>query len=290
MNCQRATGNRRGGRPGVVGPGDVVQLTMASGAPLDAFLTSPEPGTIPERLLVAVHGIGRDAMEQVTLWSAWARRHRVQVLAPRFGDDTFRGFQRLEPGIDGRTADGALVQLLRWLPAMGMPLPVRRILFGHSGGAQFAHRFLMANPFAVDAAILSSAGWYTWPESTRRFPYGLGKAAGRTVSSIELEALLRVPLLVTVGENDDEADPQLRRRDWIDDQQGVGRRERAKRWVDALRTEAERRRLAARVQHQVLPGAGHAFAECMSAGLPERVDEFLSALPWLWRGQSSSIP
>lgn len=287
MNRQPTNGAGTGWERSGAGTDGLVRISMASGAPLDAYLTLPPAGENPERLLVAVHGIGRDAVEQATLWGDWARHRRVQVLAPMFGDVAFQGFQRLERGIDGRTADGALVQLLRWLPAMGIRLPVRRILFGHSGGAQFAHRFLMANPFAMDAAILSSAGWYTWPEGSRRFPYGLGKPLDRAVSSVELDALLRVPLLVTVGENDNEPDPQLRRRQWIDAQQGIGRRERAGRWVRALQSEAARRRVVARLEHRVLPGAGHAFAECMAAGLPGHVGEFLGALPWLWRSSAS---
>lgn len=212
MNRQRESTDGRTWEPRGAGADGVVQISMAIGAPLSAILTLLDTSTIPEPLLVAVHGIGRHAEKLVACWSAWARRLRVHVPAPRFGDDAFRGFQRLEAGNDGQTADGAPVQLPR------------------------------------------------------------------------------VPLLVTAAESDHEPDSQQRRRDWIDGQRGVGRLDRAKRWVDALRAEAVRRRLAARAAVQILPGAGHASADCMAAGFPEQVSEFFGTLPWLWRGHHTFYP
>lgn len=258
-------------------------LRKAHGAPVDCLLRIPTNAGHPSRLLIAVHGIGRDAVEQIEGWGSWADRNGFTLLAPVFREDEFPGYQRLEPGPCGRRADQALLQLLSWLPSQGHALPARRVLFGHSGGAQFAHRFLLLQPFAVDAAILSSAGWYTWPDDRARFPYGTGRPRNDTSRPVEIEALLKVPMLITVGELDDTPDAAMRRRPSLDERQGVSRLDRAGRWVAALRREALLRQIPGRIEGCVLPGATHAFASCIQAGLPDRAARFLGRLPWLWR-------
>ncbi|GIS00762.1 MAG: hypothetical protein CM15mP102_15820 [Flavobacteriales bacterium] len=46
--------------------------------------------------------------------------------------------------------------------------------WGHSGGAQFLHRFVLYMPESkLKTAVCSNAGWYTVPESGVVFPYGL---------------------------------------------------------------------------------------------------------------------
>ena len=52
-------------------------------------------------------------------------------------------------------------------------------LFGFSGGAQFAHRYVLAHPDRVAAAGIGAAGWYTFPDSATPYPYGLGRGAGQ---------------------------------------------------------------------------------------------------------------
>ena len=47
-------------------------------------------------------------------------------------------------------------------------------MFGHSAGAQFVHRFIQFKPLSrVDKAVSANAGWYTLPDTTIDFPYGL---------------------------------------------------------------------------------------------------------------------
>ena len=50
----------------------------------------------------------------------------------------------------------------------------RYCAWGHSGGAQFLHRFVtyLTNS-NLDIAVCSNAGWYTVPETGFNFPYGI---------------------------------------------------------------------------------------------------------------------
>jgi hypothetical protein len=86
------------------------------------------------------------------------------------------------------------------------------------------------------------------------------------------EAFARVPLLVAVGEHDDDgAAENLRRSLRLDAQQGTNRLERATRWVDAMRQAAREAGCAPRIRFEQIAGAGHSFAECMEGGLGDLV-------------------
>ena len=47
-------------------------------------------------------------------------------------------------------------------------------LFGFSAGAQFVHRFIQFKPDArFDKVVAGAAGWYTVPDNSIPFPYGI---------------------------------------------------------------------------------------------------------------------
>ncbi|MDX1656700.1 MAG: hypothetical protein R3310_15940, partial [Candidatus Competibacteraceae bacterium] len=92
-----------------------------------------------------------------------------------------------------------------------------------------------------------------------------------------LDAFLRIPALVLVGELDMERDQSLNTTPRIDRLQGRNRLERAERWCQVMRSKAGRRGLGARHELQVLPGAGHSFEACTKkrhGRLPKRVVEW----------------
>lgn len=264
--------------------GRTLSLDEASGAPLPCRIYTPAGSRRPARLLVAVHGIARQHREQTRLWREFADLHGFMVIAPLFDRKRFKGYQRLETGSQGEAPNLTLLRLLTWLEAQGLALPARRILFGHSGGAQFAHRFLLAHPHTFDALIVSSAGWYTWPGDQQRFPAGLRPAmvGSSPVPTLDLEAFLQVPVLVTVGALDTDRDPQVRTHPAIDALQGPHRLERAQRWVAALRHSSTRLGIPTQTRLVTIPRAGHDFADAMACGLASHCASFLQDLPWLW--------
>ena len=81
-------------------------------------------------------------------------------------------------------------------------------MFGHSAGAQFVHRFLQFKPLSrINKAVSANAGWYTLPDTTIDFPYGL---KGTTINSNDLENSFLKNLEVHLGQNDsDPNDPSL---------------------------------------------------------------------------------
>jgi poly(3-hydroxybutyrate) depolymerase len=85
---------------------------------------------------------------------------------------------------DGRFAK-QLIEHFQWL-AKRHPLHDKMFVHGHSGGAQFAHRFAFVHPERVSGVSAHSAGSWAGPSG-----YG----------TINLRAK-RIPFLISCGEND----------------------------------------------------------------------------------------
>ena len=83
-------------------------------------------------------------------------------------------------------------------------------MFGHSAGGQFVHRFVQFKPNSrVNYAISANAGWYTVPDTSVDFPYGL-KNTG--ISNEDLQNSYLKNLEIHLGQNDNNPnDPALRK-------------------------------------------------------------------------------
>lgn len=254
------------GSPPTLRRGDVSFGTLGGEVPLDYYAYLPRSS--PTRVLVSVHGISESARTHVEQFTRLADRYGALVVAPHFERPAWSDYQRLGRKGKGPRADRALERLVAAIAARAGVAAGRFFLFGYSGGGQFAHRYLIANPRRVASAAIASAGWYCFPDSTARYPYGIASADSLDDVEFDPDAFLRVPLLVTVGERDVERDSSLRQSARVDRQQGTTRPERAERFVTAMRREAERRGIPSPVTLRLLPGAGHSFEEnVVRAGL-----------------------
>ncbi len=277
--------------PGIAGPdtrtdGAIRIHRLRDEPTLDAFVYTPSrlrPGSHP---LVVVHGISRNASEQLRAFAFAAEAEGSLLVAPCFDRERFGDYQRLGRSGRGERADYALDRLLAELASMHPSLDRRVHLFGYSGGAQFVHRYLMAYPERVAAAVSASAGWYTFPDADRKYPYGT--RIGRELPGVRFrrERFLAVPTLVIVGSEDRELDESLRQSPSLDRRQGRDRVERAGRWVEAMNALAAERPDAAedpRFELSILEGAGHDFDQSVAAGLVERTTGF-------WKRASTRAP
>jgi pimeloyl-ACP methyl ester carboxylesterase len=255
--------------------GVITRLEGAGEWRLSGHAFAPEGVRDGSPLLVAVHGISRDVREQLDAFAPLARACGLPLLAPSFDGFAYRDYQRLGRVGRGLRADLALEELIGRIPErLGfVPGPLR--MFGYSGGGQFVHRFLMAHPERVEAAVVASPGWYTFPDPTLGFPYGL--RVGPELPGVRMvpAAFLRVPILVLVGAGEVERDESLRRTPGVDRRQGENRVERATRWVEAMNEAARVAGIAERVRLERLPVHRHGFVRSLDAGLADRVKEFL---------------
>jgi len=263
-------------QPGHALPRNALVLRRLRGErTLSYFLFVPANWRADRPLVVLVHGISRNAREHALAFAPHAARTGHALVAPLFDREFYRDFQQLGLPGGGRRADLALQAVVADAARETGARAERFALFGHSGGAQFAHRFALAWPQRVARLALCAAGYYTFPEPAAAFPLGLDTAALPGAPALDLAGFLDIPTVVLVGRRDTARDASLRSDADLDAHQGPHRRERARRFVAARRAATAARGAGAPTQLVELPGAGHRFTDTVARGLCE------AAWPWL---------
>lgn len=195
----------------------------------DCFLAQPRPG---QPVLVAVHGISRNASEIAARFAAAPAFRNVSIVAPLFDREQFGKYQQLlADRPNAIPADEGLLALLDTLEH-SRGLDCRKVLlFGFSGGAQMAHRFAMLHPAKVNRLCIVSAGWYTLPTQDLPYPYGLERGPSQAPIGKEF---LEIPTTVLVGNRDTRVDHSVSQCPRIVEHQGRNRLRRAHVWVNAM--------------------------------------------------------
>lgn len=157
--------------------------------------------------IVLIHGTGGNAQEELDRFRTTAEAtlsFNVLLIAPQFETP----YQFLLP-----RADRVLLDALDQAKAEH-ELADRIMLYGFSGGAQFAHRFTMRHPEEVMSCVALAAGCWTDPSGTasgmmidedwfRNEPWnapGIAEAARQATTYAE--ALKRVRWLIGCGTRD----------------------------------------------------------------------------------------
>lgn len=219
--------------------------------------------------LVVLHGISRNADELLDLFRPEAERSGRIVIVPHFAQSTWPHFQR--PCRAARP-DQALLALLSHLAAIDPMLAGQVDLFGHSGGAQLAHRFAMLFPQKLGRLHLAAPGWYCLPDTGMAHPYGLGvDAAPGSLTWVRrhrqaLPAYLRLPVQVYVGSADDQREVALRQSPQLDRGQGRTRIARAETYVARFRTAAKACGVVPDITLTRLPGVAHDVVQAIRHG------------------------
>lgn len=244
--------------------------------PLTFFLFQPSGGVHNGRVLITVHGISRNAREHVELFAPLAEQTGTAIIAPLFPLSDFPRYQRLGTTAHEDRADLAFDQILKSATELlGIdPFPLK--FFGFSGGGQFSHRYSLLYPDRVARMVLGAPGWYTFPDTAVRFPYGLRSGPEWPKLRFSPEKFLQIPTMVMVGEEDNIRDEDLNRTRRIDARQGVDRLERGQRWVQVMNAHARAFGFLQNFHFEAIPNASHAF-ESYTAHPPfcSQVFEFL---------------
>ncbi len=195
-------------------------FTGWAGPALPVYYQLPDAVTADTPVIFVMHGVNRDADRYRDEWAALARKHRFIAVVPQFANADFPGSLGYNTGYFTEN-DGRPRPRERWSFAAIEPLfdevrtrfgtrAARYSIYGHSAGAQFVHRYVLFMPEArLARAVAANAGWYTMPDRSIGFPYGLGDTP---VSDRDLAAALGKPLTVLLGTADtDRADTDLRK-------------------------------------------------------------------------------
>lgn len=244
-------------------------LHNGQGAGYLLFIPASDPVDAP--CFVSIPGLAQNYREHAQIFAPPCEQQGAVMLVPQFAENRPDDYQRLGRLGLGQRADLLLNRCLEEVALMTGADTSRIYLFGYSGGAQFAHRYLLAHPHRVANAVLAGAGWYTFPDNRLKYPYGIRSSHKLPGVLFNPEEFLRIPVTVLIGEHD-VGSTSLRRNPELDEQQGVTRVERAHKWVAAMQAAAVTHGFQSRVSCIEVPGTDHSFRQFTRRGaLAERV-------------------
>lgn len=215
------------------------------------------------KVMMVVHGAERQGSRMRDNWMPFAEKNKLIVLAPEFDEARFSSRLFNMGGIESRDRAQWSFQIVEHLfdfVRTGEGLAASDyLLFGHSAGGQFVHRFmLLAEAPRVSVAVAANAGSYTMPRypglMEDKFPYALNESI---VSPDKLRQVFARKLIVLLGETDiktDEANlPKARQAT----AQGVNRFERGTHFFEQAQMQAQKLETPLAWERVTVPGVGH---------------------------------
>lgn len=161
------------------------------------------------RVLVAVHGTGRGNQTMRDLFVPLADKLGLIVMAPLFPagiiDPHDRDNYKYIEYKDIRFDRVVLAMLDEVGRRYGVPVD-RVAMFGFSGGAHFAHRFLYLHPERLEAVSACAPGSPTLLDESRDWWVGVRNIEQRFGRPLDHEALRKVAIHLAVGDADTDTD------------------------------------------------------------------------------------
>ncbi|WP_293794916.1 hypothetical protein [uncultured Bosea sp.] len=228
----------------------------------------------PCPLLIAVHGMGRNAKGARDAWKAAADQAGFLVLAPRFDSDQFPSRLFQQGGVRGepdkaKWTFGLIERLFDAARASGRVSGDTYTLFGHSAGAQFVHRMLLLMPEArIATAAVGNAGYYTLPalQGERAYPYSL---KGTPATDATLARAFAKPMLVMLGDQDIDPNHHQLNKSRGAEEQGATRFARGQHFMAAAKDEARRLGVPLHWREIDVPGVAHQQSRMAKAAAAE---------------------
>lgn len=232
----------------------------------------PDDVSSESPVMLCVHGVSRNAETMLYSFASWAARLRVVLIAPLFDSLYFVRYPCLTKDLFDRRADANLDAIIDEVQKKISLQSKMFHLFGFSGGAQYAQRYMMMNPHKVSSLIAVSAEWYTFPDCEVNYPRGI-RVVTSTLPGFKLipQDFLKVPCTVIVGSSLSNfkrdlvaGNPGITSRMAL--QQGETRAERGRRWVAAMDSAAKERGLNTLYAYEELSSPGDSFEVAVREG------------------------
>lgn len=255
-------------QPGTSGTFEYGFTLEGSPARIRVWYDAPGATLADAPVLFVMTGRQRNAEEYRDTWRPLARDYGALLIVPELTDALFPGSaynlgnvaQRSDDEVAPQDRAFAIIEsLFDDVVDDAGSRAERYLLYGHSAGAQFVHRFvLFQHPNRLAKAVAANAGWYTVPDDEVEFPYGTD---GSPATDRTIKAALQVPLFVLLGEDDDDPHIEGLRTSAGAMEQGPHRLARGRYFLETARDAARRHDVRLRWRALVVPGAGHDNAE-----------------------------
>ena len=256
--------------PAEINVGSGVFTFTKNNIDFEVFYYVPESYNSSSKILFTMHGGGRDAEGLRDNTIAKSNEYNFIVIAPKFSTENFPLGDGYNLGNVYEDGDNPSTTTLNneedWSFSVIEPLfdsvvsalsltEEKYNLFGFSAGAQFVHRFILFKPNArFEKIVAGAAGWYTVPDSTIPFPYGLNNSI---LMNTNFYNLLSKDLYIQVGALDNDPNAVGLRHNKYADAQGLNRVTRAVHFFESGQNTAETNNYNFNWSLHIVQGAGH---------------------------------
>ncbi len=228
------------------------------GPPLNIHFVEPKGLPSDAPIIIVMHGVARNADDYRDNWIDLAEKYGFAVYAPEFDNARFPKSALYNLGGLTQSKDrafDAIEPLFEALKDRRAATTKGYYLFGHSAGGQFVHRYVFfGKPKHMTLALAANSGWYTLPTTSYKYPYGLG---GLKKSRYDLDVMLRMPLIILLGDQDSDPNSRNLRHTPEADAQGLNRYDRGIYFLKLSNTLAKQRRLKSSWSYNIVPSVGH---------------------------------
>lgn len=238
--------------------------------PLNVFYHIPSGDKKNMPIVFIFHGEERDAKYYRDIWINAANKFGFMIFAPEFNAVNFPGGSSYIIGNVYQDGNFPTPETLNsesvWTFSIIEPLfdyikttfessALTYDMFGHSGGGQFVHRFVLFKPNArFNKAIAANSGWYTVPDGIANYPYGIMNSP---LAAIAPNNYFRKQLHISIGALDNNGSDSSLRHNVASDLQGLNRLERANYFFTNSQNYAQKNKNEFNWKLRIVPNSGH---------------------------------
>ena len=240
------------------------------------YFSKPDSIDANTKIIFIMHGASRTAEQYLIDWLPLANNRNVVLIAPEFSKEYYPEYVYLMMSTErGRMLKDeslyltdSLGTLFDYFKAKLKLSTTTYRLYGHSGGSQFVHRYLLlSDERRVEKAAMANAGLYTFVDDQIPYPFGI---KNMNVSDERLAWFLRLKGGVFLGA----ADTDPRHHSLLSSRkarkQGKHRFERGNNFFNDLIKFGVEKNLPFRWRFQTVPSIAHD-----NAGMSLAASEFL---------------
>lgn len=245
--------------------------------PVDVHYYIPLSGNQRDMPIIFVfQGADRGYKYLIEAWKKEAEVRKFMVFVPQFDQDKYPNSDYQEAGIMDKqhlhlksqeaTTPPLIDKMFEYVQQHTSTAQKTYRIYGHSGGGQFVQRFMLFhNSPYVDRAVIGSPGWYTFPDFTQNYPYGIKNVP--QVTSEQVRRYFGKDIIVQLATGDTLRESFLRKTPEAE-AQGRNRLERGHQFFKYLQTVSHQKQIPLRWRKVVVPDVAHNSVEMGMAAIP----------------------